>query len=642
MSLLVIGGIVVATIVGIAFLAWAIGLVVINEDKVGIVSKNFGKSLQNGRIIALDGEAGIQVDTLSPGWHFFYWPWQYSIEKVDLVAVPKGEIALVIANDGKELPKGRRFGDSVACNSYQDARGFINNGGSKGQQLEVLTTGIYRINIALFTVITSQNCKNFGLEPRQLMVVELPANKIGVVTTFDGVELQEGEVAAPNVEGHSSFQNPQEFIRRGGCRGLQQEVLRSGAWIINPWFASVKTEDVITVPMAHVGVVFSAVGPRGKDVSGDGFKNGELVEEGCRGVWNVIKNPGMYPYNPAVIKVENVQTSSIVLNWSNNKHEDHGLDNNLGTITVQSKDGFTFPLEVQQVIHIPYGEAPKIIAQFGNVKQLVSQVLEPMIGNYFRNAVQSIDAKEFFNSRKERQQAAQEYISKELSKYNVVGVGTFIGEMKPPAELMKTLQDRKMAEEGAITVEQQMKMEEKRQAKERQTALADSQREVVQSEQAVKIASQRASASIAEAEGNKKVVTLRAEADAETRKITADAEGQALKLRSTNEADSIRLIAEANAAKITLEGEAQAEVTRKQTDAMGQGNYAAIQVADKLAKGNLKLVPDIMLGGGAGGTSAAESLIALLAVQQATGKSITEAVKPSEEVKPVQKSGKSA
>ena len=642
MSLLVIGGVVVATIVGIAFLAWAIGLVVINEDKVGIVSKNFGKSLQNGRIIALDGEAGIQVDTLSPGWHFFYWPWQYSIEKVDLVAVPKGEIALVIANDGKELPKGRRFGDSVACNSYQDARGFINNGGSKGQQLEVLTTGIYRINVALFTVITSQNCKNFGLEPRQLMVVELPANKIGIVTTFDGVELQEGEVAAPNVEGHSSFQNPQEFIRRGGCRGLQQEVLRSGAWIINPWFASVKTEDVITVPMAHVGVVFSAVGPRGKDVSGDGFKNGELVEEGCRGVWNVIKNPGMYPYNPAVIKVENVQTSSIVLNWSNNKHEDHGLDNNLGTITVQSKDGFTFPLEVQQVIHIPYGEAPKIIAQFGNVKQLVSQVLEPMIGNYFRNAVQSIDAKEFFNSRKERQQAAQEYISKELSKYNVVGVGTFIGEMKPPAELMKTLQDRKMAEEGAITVEQQMKMEEKRQAKERQTALADSQREVVQSEQAVKIASQRASASIAEAEGNKKVVTLRAEADAETRKITADAEGQALKLRSTNEADSIRLIAEANAAKITLEGEAQAEVTRKQTDAMGQGNYAAIQVADKLAKGNLKLVPDIMLGGGAGGTSAAESLIALLAVQQATGKSITEAVKPSEEVKPVQKSGKSA
>ncbi len=640
MSFLTIGIIAIAAIAGLGFLAWAIGLVIINEDKVGIVSKNFGKSLQNGRIIALDGEAGIQVDTLAPGWHFFYWPWQYSVEKVDLVAVPKGEIALVIANDGKELPKGRRFGDSVACNSYQDARGFINNGGSKGQQLEVLTTGVYRINVALFTVITSQNCKNFGLEPRQLMIVEIPANKIGVVTTFDGVELPEGEVAAPNIEGHSSFQNPQEFIKRGGCRGLQQEVLRSGAWIINPWFASVKIEDVITVPMAHVGVVFSAVGPRGEDVSGDGFKNGELVAEGFRGVWNVIKNPGIYPYNPAVIKVEHVQTSSIVLNWSNNKHEDHGLDNNLGTITVQSKDGFTFPLEVQQVIHIPYGEAPKIIAQFGNVKQLVSQVLEPMIGNYFRNAVQSIDAKEFFNSRKERQQAAQEYISKELAKYNVVGVGTFIGEMKPPAELMKTLQDRKLAEEGAVTVEQQMKLEEKRQEKERQTALADSQRAVVQSEQEVKIATRKAEAAVAEAEGNKKVSVARAEAETETRKISADSEGQALKLRSTNEADSIKLIAEANAAKITLEGEAQAEVTRKQTDAMGQANYAAIQVAEKLSKGNLKLVPDIVLGGGSGSSSAAESLLGLLAVQQATGKPVSEVVKAAEEAKNDPKAGK--
>jgi uncharacterized membrane protein YqiK len=627
-----IGIIALVAIVGIAFLGWAIGLVIINEDKVGIVSKNFGKSLQNGRIVALEGEAGIQVDTLAPGWHFFYWPWQYSVDKVNLVAVPKGEIALVIANDGREVPKGRRFGDSVFSNSYQDGRTFITNNGCKGQQLDVLTTGVYRINTALFTVITSQNCKNFGLEPHQLRIIEVPANNIGVVTTFDGIELPEGEVAAPNVDGHSSFQNPQAFIINKGCRGLQQEVLRSGAWIINPWFASVKIEDVITVPMAHVGVVFSAVGPRGEDVSGDTFKNGELVAEGCRGVWNVIKNPGIYPYNPAVIRVENVQTSSIVLNWSNNKHEDHGLDNNLGTIVVQSKDGFTFPLEVQQVIHIPYGEAPKIIAQFGNVKQLVSQVLEPMIGNYFRNAVQSIDAKEFFNSRKERQQAAQEYISKALAEYNVVGVGTFIGEMKPPAELMKTLQDRKLAEEGAITVEQQMKLEEKRQEKERQTALADSQREVVQSEQAVKIAGQRAAASIAEAEGNKKVSIARAEAEAETRKIAADSEGQALKLRSTNEADSIKLIAEANAAKITLEGEAQAEVTRKQTDAMGQSNYAAIQVAEKLSKGNLKLVPDIVMGGGNGSTSVAESFLGLLASQQATGKTVPEILEDSAKV----------
>lgn len=633
MSILAISIISASVIAGLLFLAWAIGMVIISEDKVGIVTKNFGKALQNGRIVALEGEAGVQVDTLAPGWHFFYFPWQYSVEKVNLVAVPKGEIALILAKDGSEVPKGRRFGNSVDCNSYQDGRAFLTKGGSKGQQLDVITTGIYRINTKLFSVITSQNCGSYGLNSDQLRVVEIPANKIGIVTTFDGVELPEGEVAAPNLEGHSSFQNPQVFISKGGYRGLQQEVLRSGAWIINPWFATVSVDNVVTVPMAHVGVVFSAVGPIGADVSGDEFKNGELVEEGSRGVWNTVKQPGIYPYNPAVVKVEFVQTSSIVLNWSDNKHEDHGLDNNLGTIVVQSKDGFTFPLEVQQVIHIPYTEAPKIIAQFGNVRQLVSQVLEPMIGNYFRNAVQAIDAKDFFNSRKERQQSAQEYIAAALKEYNVIGVGTYIGEMRPPEELMRTLKDRKLAEENSKTVEEQMKLETKRQDKERQTALADSQREVVASEQQVIIARKRADADIATAEGNKRIAIAKAEADAESRKIAANAEGEALKLRSTNEADSIKLIAEANATKIKVEGEAQAEVTRKQTDAIGRGNYAAIEVAKSLSTGKLKLVPDIMLGGGQGGSSAAEALMGLLAVEKATGTPVAEIAKSAE--KPV-------
>lgn len=629
MNLLTIGIAAGAALVGILLLIWAIGIVIIPEDKVGIISKKFGKTMPNGRIIALNGEAGIQVDALSPGWHLFYFPWQFSVEKVPLVGVPKGEIALIIANDGNELPQGRRFGSAVKSNSFQDGRAFLVNGGCKGQQLDVLTTGVYRINVALFTVITSTNCKSYGLDPMALRIAEIPSDQIGIVKTFDGVELPEGEVAGTAIEGHACFQNPQVFIDNGGFRGLQQEVLRSGSWIINPWFAEVKYAPVTTVPMAYVGVVFSAVGPRGEDVSGDEFKNGELVAEGHRGVWNVIKNPGMYPYNPIIIKVEMVQTSSIVLNWSNSKEEDHGLDKNLGTIIVQSKDGFTFPLEVQQVIHIPYNEAPKIIAQFGNVKQLVSQVLEPMIGNYFRNAVQAIDAKEFFNSRKEHQQAAQAYISSELAKYNVIGVGTFIGEMKPPEALMKTLQDRKLAEEGAITLGEQMKQETKRQDKERQTALADSQREVVQSEQAVKIATQRADASAAEAEGAKRVSIANAQANAETKTISAAAEGEALQLKSTKEADSIRLLAGANAARITAEGEAEAAVIKLRTEAVGQGNYAAIEVSKNLASGKLKLVPDIMLGGnGGGGSSTADALLGLLSTQMATGKSIPELTHP--------------
>ena len=49
------------------------GAVLIRERQVGIVVKKFGSnSLPPGRLIALQGEAGYQADTLPPGLHFGY------------------------------------------------------------------------------------------------------------------------------------------------------------------------------------------------------------------------------------------------------------------------------------------------------------------------------------------------------------------------------------------------------------------------------------------------------------------------------------------------------------------------------------------------------------------------------------------
>jgi uncharacterized membrane protein YqiK len=72
------------------------------------------------------------------------------------------------------------------------------------------------------------------------------------------------------------------------------------------------------------------------------------------------------------------------LNWAS-AELNHTTLIKLCTITVRSKDGFPFNLDVSQIIHIPMNEAPKVIG-FGNMNNLVSQVLEPTIGNYFRNS----------------------------------------------------------------------------------------------------------------------------------------------------------------------------------------------------------------------------------------------------------------
>ena len=75
-----------------------LGMVIIPNNGVGIVTKKFclggvNTTLPNGKIIALNGEAGIQGDTLAPGLHFWLWPWQFSVQVAPFLTVPDGKLA---------------------------------------------------------------------------------------------------------------------------------------------------------------------------------------------------------------------------------------------------------------------------------------------------------------------------------------------------------------------------------------------------------------------------------------------------------------------------------------------------------------------------------------------------------------------
>src|SRR5438552_6408600 len=162
-------------LVTLVVLAWLsptlLGAVFIRERQVGVVVKKFGaRSLPPGRLIALAGEAGYQADTLPPGLHFGYFRWQYRIIKAPVVVVPQGEIALVVAADGAAIPSERILGHVVECDNFQDARKFLVNGGEKGRQLGILTAGTYRINQALFTVITTETAAEHGMCSAQLVL----------------------------------------------------------------------------------------------------------------------------------------------------------------------------------------------------------------------------------------------------------------------------------------------------------------------------------------------------------------------------------------------------------------------------------------------------------------------------------------
>jgi uncharacterized membrane protein YqiK len=568
------------------------GMVIVPDNRIGLVVKKFtlsGKSrLPDGRIIAIHGEAGMQAKALAPGLYWGLWPWQYGITMEAFTVIEQNKLGLVKAKDGASLDTGRVLGKPVDCDKFQDAIAFLDNNGQKGPQAAFLTPGNYRINTFLFEI-------------EMVPITQIHENKVGIVTTLDGEPLDKGEIAGESVSGHKNYQDPIAFINAGGRKGLQEDVILAGTYYLNPWFVIVEQVDMTYIPIGYVGVVNSFVGPEGKDTSGDAFKHGNIVHVGQKGVWENPLDPGKHPINIYTHAVEIVPTTNIVLNWADSRTEAHELDKNLCTITVRSSDGFTFNLDVSQIIHVPRNEAPKVIARFGKMKNLVSQVLEPTIANYFRNSAQRSDVIGFLANRIQRQSDARDHIGAVLTTYNVIGVDTLIGDIVPPAALMKTLTDRKLAEEEKVTYEIQRHAQIERKEFESARAGADMQPEVVKSTRQVEINTQMAASKVAASHGEAEAKTINAKADAEVRITIAKADAEAKTVNAKADANATEVNGIAESTKIKAIGLAEAEVTKQKTDAMGTEQYAIVRVAEALAAAGIKLVPEILVNGKDGG-----------------------------------------
>lgn len=535
-------------------IGWIMGLIVIGEREVGIVTKKFAaRSLPPGRLIALNGEAGLQADTLPPGWHFGYFPWQYGVRKEPVVVIPQNEIGLIVANDGDSIPPDRILGKAIACDNFQDARQFLNGHGEKGRQLSILTTGTYRINTALFEVITCATASQHGMQPEQLKLHKVAPDQVGIVTTLDGLPIAEGEIAGPVIADHDNFQKPQTFMDNGGRRGLQEQVILSGSWNLNPWFVQVQQTPMTEVPIGYVGVVISYVGESHQDISGASFTHGNLVKKGDKGVWIEPLYPGKHPVNAQIMKVELVPTTNVVLNFTNRFNGEHGYDSKLVALKLLSFDGFTFELEVFQIIHVGALDAPKVISRLGSMQNLVDHVLRPIVSNYFRNSAQEYTILDFLTARSERQIEAADYVRQALRAYDVQAVDTLIGLITPPPELMQTLTERKLAEEQQKTYEVQRIAQMQRQELVRETTMANIQQEVVTAEQGVRIAELNASAQVKQANG---------------------------------EAESIRVT-----------GEAKADAYRAGVQALGGQSYTALQLMQIVGDRQVRVVPDVSVSG---------------------------------------------
>ncbi len=657
-------------------IAWKLCVKVIPNNSVGVVEKLWSRSgsVTDGRIIALDGEAGYQADLLRGGLHFGLWRWQYRVHVVPLVTVPQGQIGYVYARDGDPLPPSQTIGRVVPCGNFQDARRFLTRTedeselGQRGRQRAILREGVYAINPAAFVVMTenrayslthlldpqesnsvkvwhTQLTENGGFHPvviggsSQQGETEVHDDVIGVVTAHDGPSLPPGEIIAPAVgtepDGasyHNNYQDPEAFLAAGGRRGRQYAPLTDGTYFINRWFATIEMVPKTVVPIGHVGVVVSYVGRAGRDVSGTTFRHGERVEEGERGVWERPLGPGKYPFNVYAGQVILVPTTNFVLHWITGKTESHKFDEGLRSIDLVTRDAYEPLLPLSVVVHIDYQRAPSVIQRFGDVKKLITQTIDPMLSAFFRDIAHKKTMLQLLHERDVIQAEARKELRDRFREFDIECVDVLIG--KPTAAdkdtkietLLEQLRLRQLSMEQVETYERQRVAAEKQRSLNEAQAIAAVQVQLTNAQAEVKIAESRGEAELA-----------RARKQSEQTVVVAEAE----LARSRRQAEQTVLLAEADAKQKVLAGRgdgqkalqiglAEASVVLKKVAAYGDPRlYAVAVLADRLANSAQPLVPERMFvsgGGGDGGSAGGPlgTLLSLLLSEKAGLGSFTE------------------
>jgi uncharacterized membrane protein YqiK len=407
--------------------------------------------------------------------------------------------------------------------------------------------------------------------------------------------LNPAKIIAPEVRAedrdHNYFQDPETFLAMGGRRGKQLQVLTDGTFFINRWFATVEVRRKTLIPIGYVGVVVSYYGHKGEDVTGEGFRYGEQVEPGQRGVWKQALPPGKYPVNPYAVKVELVPTVNFVLRWITGQAEAHQYDKDLVSIELITADGYEPVLPLSLVLHIDYEKAPSVVQRFGDVRRLITQTLDPILTSYFRDVAQSSNMLDLLTHREDIQRRATEELGKRFKEFDINCIAVLIGRPEskvanmqedPIERLFDQLRMRRLAEEQISTFAKQEEAATHLKDLNNAKAAAEKQAELTQTKIDVEVAGNRGEAQLAEAQRLAKRDIARAFGQSRSQELIGKGEG----------------------AKIAQIGLAEAAVSLQKIRAYGDARLFALNLAaDHFAKSAQPIVPErllVMNGGGDG------------------------------------------
>jgi uncharacterized membrane protein YqiK len=628
------------------FLLLFSGMVVnVGGQQVGIRErKYFGKSLPEGRVVAMPGEIGVQAQVLQPGLKIQI-PFLYSVTKDDMLVIGEDEVGLVESIDGLPLEPGRIFGRRVQHHdSYQDAEGFLRNGGQKGPQIDILPPGKYRINTYLFRVRTAS-------------AVVIAQNQVGIVNARDGGPMAPGRLLARKVDGHQSFQDGEAFIQNGGERGPQIEVMLPGRYRINIDLFNVEIMAAAVVQANQVGLVTAKDGeplPIGELVASvvgghNDFQDASafLAAGGQRGPQYDLLKPGTYYINPLMfdVKLDNViivERGEVAVLVSNVGREPGSMneDERLGFgqeryVVPAGFRGIQVEVAGPGVYYLNRWAYIAYIIPTTNLtidwadKGSITDPGEPAGGPGHLQLFNplAVISKDGFEMRvsvkvviRVRPDQAPLMVAKigSIEKLidNVIHpmIDSSFRNQASSTEAMNFMQDRALEQAKA---EARAREELEKYHVECVSVLISQiilPQELMEIQTRRVIAAQQQAMFVEQQKAEEKRIdteNTRAKADKQPELVAAQISVQVAEqtkqetiLTAEGRARAVELEGEAEGKKILAVGQATAEAYEQQVAAVGQINLAGIEVTKSIASAGLKITPDIMVGGGGDGGGA--------------------------------------
>ncbi|MDM8516761.1 SPFH domain-containing protein [Desulfobacterales bacterium HSG16] len=431
--------------------------VIIDSNKVGHMKRiYFGKPMESGQVIALDGQKGPQATLLPPGFKFqLFLNVIYDVEEKPVTIIKEGFYGFISANDGAPLEKGQYLAAEWPKSKFtqmQDASFFLKNGGQKGPQLSVLKPGNYRLNTYLFNI-------------KMHKATDIKAGFVGVVKS-NVQETDKFELAEVPHELKGALSVP--LVKKGSA-GVWNEPLPPGRYYLNL-------------------IAYNVTGIDTK-VQTWNYKGG---------------------YIRRYIDLHVTQEGQIV---QKERSEKVGMSADSADSAIFTRmEGWLVPQELRVQVQVEPTDAPFLVASVGTMDSAEDKVVTPSIRSVVRNICAAEKVLSLIDeNRVEVEDRIEMAVIPEGKKAGITIKDVRLVDSMVPPELLVVRQREQLADQLEETFKKEKDAQDQRISAEKSRATADQQPELVAAEIRVEVAKKNKQAAQLQGEGEKLKLTEIAE-----------------------------------------------------------------------------------------------------------------------------------